>query len=259
LHCMKSSSHLSLSDFVLDEIKSNLAQKGWFCLNGIDCSDETLLSFAAALGNLDLGSDEQLTGPPIMELKYDGTRAAQTDTPSYFTADQFKLHTDLSYIDHPPRHLLTCCVHPDTGGGGVTLLSDVNWAIGLLSSDDRRALQDPVFRFRYPPGCDEGMSTSFPVITFHGKERTPHLRFRPDRTECPPSHLESVAQLAEALSKGAIQLKLQAGDLLIVDNTRIAHGRSALSKIGASTRHLRRAYAASGSLFKQMPRDSSAT
>ncbi|MEL6745233.1 MAG: TauD/TfdA family dioxygenase, partial [Pseudomonadota bacterium] len=211
---------------------------------GLDHSDDALLAFVSAIGSADLGADEHLTGPPIMELKLDVQRAKHAVTSAYFTPDQFSLHTDLAYVDRPPRYILTHCVQPDPDGGGVTLLSDVKQAITLLSDKDREALSDTVFSFRYPPGCEEGESASFAVIDDSSDSGTPRLRFRLDRTNCPTSHQKPLENLADALAKCSFQLKLFAGDLLILDNTRMAHGRTALSTSGGTHRHLRRAYAA---------------
>ncbi|MEM1040521.1 MAG: TauD/TfdA family dioxygenase [Pseudomonadota bacterium] len=235
---------LSPRQDILEPAKADLKTNGWCCLHGLSRSDEALMAFVSALGSAELNADEHLTGPPIMDLKLDVQREKQAVASAYFTSDRFNLHTDLAYIDHPPRYILTHCVQPDPGGGGLTLLSDVKKAANLLSHQDREALADTVFSFLYPPGCEEGVSAPFAVIEEPSDGGTPKLRFRLDRTNCPQSHKHPLEHLADALVQCSFQLELRAGDLLIIDNTRMAHGRTALSRSGGPQRHLRRAYAA---------------
>jgi alpha-ketoglutarate-dependent taurine dioxygenase len=223
---------------------ADLRGDGLSLLCDVDPSDEqAILNIASTIGSLDLGVDIELAGPPVMDLRYDPRKVAVSDRPAYFTADYFPLHTDLSYVVTPPRYLLMHCVVPALSGQGLILLSDCRLAFNALSRDERDLLSTPIFRFRFPPNCPLGQSEEVAVYD----TRTHSWRFRPDSMIIPPHAQGTVDEFSAALDTARVALSLEAGNLLIVDNHRMVHGRTAFDSGDADDygRHLRRTYAQS--------------
>jgi len=100
---------------------------------------------------------------------------------------------------------------------------------------------EPVFNFSYPPNCPSGESNQLSV--FDGQTHV--WRFRRDSLTYPSAATSAVDSLALALEKIQTAVALAAGDILIVDNHRVTHGRTAFAsaQYGAEQRHMRRTYA----------------
>ena len=220
-----------------------LAGDGFALCRDTGVRDEgQLLAVAAALGSLKLGIDTELSGPPVMHVRYDPGKAAGTKAPAYFTSTAFPLHTDMSYVANPPRYVLMLCLAADAGGGGDSVVSDFAKAWDLLSSAHRAELAAAQFSFKRPPNTPEGDAGGLPVA--HVTPEWSMWRFRLDSMTAPERAWEAVNAFNETLHQLAETFVLAPGDLLIVDNHRMAHGRSAFEPSpDAAPRHLLRAYA----------------
>ncbi len=205
-------------------------------------SEDDLLAVAGSVGSLDLGIDEELSGPPVMHVKYDPGKAAKTEAPAYFTSTAFPLHTDMSYVANPPRYMLMLCLVADAGGGGDSVVSDFAKAWGLLPAAHQAELTAAQFGFRRPPNTPAGDVGQLPVARL-----TPEWsmwRFRLDGMTVPERAREAVDAFHGALHQLAETFVLAAGDLVVVDNHRMAHGRTAFQPTpGTTPRHMLRAYA----------------
>lgn len=135
----------------------------------------------------------------------------------------FALHTDESFHAEPARWVLLHCWSP-AGYGGNTLLAD---ACAVLAAADRPTrLAFEQIRLRYPCGD---------MTTFDARGR---VRFNPAEidalvadggsSEAPRPH--AWLQRFESLfANAAQQLALASGDLLVIDNWRVLHGREAFA------------------------------
>jgi alpha-ketoglutarate-dependent taurine dioxygenase len=223
-------------------LASALESAGAVLLRNLDPdTPDELLRVGKILGSLEVGIEEDLLGPRIMHLRYDSAKVVPAQKPAYFTADHFPLHTDVSYVPNPPRFMLLHCVHPDPGGGGSSQLADCGVAFALLDESDHKTLSTSAFRFRYPPNCTLGESDPFPICD------QALWRFKYTSMRIPEFASGAVERFHQALTKISVSLLLSRGDLLIVDNHRIAHGRSAFRtpQRGLPERHLMRLYATS--------------
>lgn len=226
-------------DPLRDRVLHELAERGIVLFDDVDPDDDQLaLAVADWLGSTDIGIDEELSGPKVMHLRYDPMKAVKSARPAYFTADAFSLHTDMSYVDHPPKFLLTHCVYPDESGGGITLFSDCRAAFLQMPETERSILSQPIFRFAYPPGCPLGESNSLPI---HDPGAS-MWRFRLDGMIIPDDAGDVVMEFSRRLNQLTQKIALKRGDLVIMDNHRIAHGRTQFDA-AKSRRHLRRIYA----------------
>ena len=229
---------LRIHDFQV--IQDRLKHEGFVVCEGqSDDPARFLLSVAASVGSLDLEIDEEIAGLAIMGIKYDPLKASQTSRPAYFSSDAFPLHTDLSYVVNPPRFLLMLCLVPDAAGGGLTKLSDCQQTWSRLSMSDRTQLGTAQFRFRNPPNTPEGDAGVLSVS--YSSPQWNIWRFRRDSMIVPDDALLAVDHFGFILEQTAITFGLSAGELLIIDNHRMVHGRTAFDS--DSPRHFLRCYA----------------
>jgi hypothetical protein len=137
--------------------------------------------------------------------------------------------------------MLLHCVHPDPGGGGASQLADCDAAFALLDESDRETLCQRVFCFIYPPNCTVGESEPFAIR----EQAVWRLKYTSMRI--PGFANGAVERFHQALTSVSELLLLTRGDLLVVDNHRIAHGRAAFGtpEPGLPQRHLMRLYATS--------------
>ena len=207
-----------------DDVYTRLANDGVCWLTGLDASSpDALLAWAERLGTLDLGIAEELLGPCVMHLRYDPDKIALADQPAYFTADEFPLHTDVSYVPNPPDLMLMHCVRPDPHGGGLIQLARCIDALEHLKAEFVETLQSPVFSFLYPPACPAGASEAAAILA------NGHWRFKFDRMKFDNERAAAVKAFYQALLQVSWTIRLQSGDLLIVDNHRMVHGRTAFA------------------------------
>jgi alpha-ketoglutarate-dependent taurine dioxygenase len=225
-----------------DLLARDLATHGVSVIRGTDPSSAVdLLRVAHLLGTTDLEIDPEMSGPLVMDIRYDDSKTVAGQRPSYFSRDRFPVHTDMSYVPTPPRFLLTQCVRPGHGGEGAALIADCSAAWAALPLPSRAILSEKLFAFGYPPNCTEGHTE--PLAVFAVTNGSPRWRFRPDTMTYPPSAIEAVSNFQNALDAATVKHRFLVGDLLVLDNTRVAHGRTAFSGSRGNGRHLRRAYA----------------
>jgi L-asparagine oxygenase len=149
--------------------------------------------------------------------------------------DDFPLHTDLAHWYIPPRYLVLRCL---TGAGGVaTRLLDGNDVIKAVGEGAlRRALVQP----RRP------LANNRPLLRLLDQTAAPARRLRWDRLFVSPATSASAATFSAMNSyleqtRGTEVTLLHPGDILIVDNWRVLHGRSAVSA-ASENRWIERAY-----------------
>ena len=141
----------------------------------------------------------------------------------------FPFHTETAYWQRPARYVLLYCVNPGAGKR-PTLVADV---LGKLSPSNIQTLSSELWvvgRRRHP----------FLASLIENATSGLRLRFdtecmRPvDRSALGPTIM---ARLLERRAPAIVEWK--AGDLLILDNFRVVHGRGASAKPDGD-RHLRR-------------------
>lgn len=221
------------------DFKHVLDRQGAVVIPGVRSDESGILQYARVLGSPELDIPVQLSGPTVMHLRFDDKKAQDTDRQAYFTSGAFPLHTDLSYVSNPPRYLLTMCVTADESGGGITTLASIESAWQQLSSAHRSVLMQRSFSFENAPNTGVGVCKNQPIHEANGGAGL--WRFRLDTLIYPRDAAGAVQNLTRALERTVVEIPLECGDLLILDNHRVAHGRTAFNV--PSSRHLLRAYA----------------
>jgi hypothetical protein len=212
-----------------DELTDHLDQDGWAIVVLPDeLNDEQLRRAAAgvlaALGtpffSIDGGRGLWLDGLSAPERSPDsfGGFAAQT------------LHIDAPNVTDPPDYTSLLMLRPDPSGGGVSTLADLRTAAAMVSDADRDILQQKLFlegRADRLYGVGQPM-LPFPVFDDHSEARWVRWAGKlltDDRNRDRWPVLRRFATLLESTTQ---RLMLERGDLLVVDQRRVAHGREQL-------------------------------
>ena len=159
-------------------------------------------------------------------------------------------HLDNPYRDPVPGLQLLHCLESSTTGG-ESILQDGFRAAELLREENPRHFELLSrnwinFRFR-DSGAD--LQSRVPFIEVNDRGEVIKVRFNNrsiDTLKLPPETLRefypAYRHYAEILEREALQIsfKLDAGELMLFDNTRVLHARKAYSDSG--TRHLQGAY-----------------
>lgn len=191
-------------------------------------SEFTLLTVARRLGQ-PVGYLPELGGEVVQNLV--PTRAGedrQVSTSSRVTLD---FHTETAFHPHRPRYLVLLCLRGDPAA--VTTLCSVHDALDVLDDETVAPLWEPRFRcgvdesFRADSRAAEPVEPRPPAPVLWGARHDPRWTFDADlMVGTDPQAEESLAALRRAVNERATGVVLEAGDLLVVDNTVAVHGRT---------------------------------
>ncbi len=176
-------------------------------------------------------------GQPVGYAHEHGGSLIQTIVPTHAGADQqistsssvsLMFHTETAFHAHLPRYLLLLCLKGDVNA--ATTLCGARSIIGGLGRSTIEALFEPRFRFAVDAsfGADplQGASPLRPILS--GTVDEPTFIFDADLTTGADAEAQKIVeQVTRTIAEHAFSVTLHAGDLLIVDNFRAVHGRSA--------------------------------
>lgn len=203
-----------------------LFRRGYARVRGVPTTDSALRDLAHRLGSPGPKNSFRVTSEDV------GTQASTQESSSRGCQP----HNDEPYLDPMPRYLLQLCVENSLSGGDLQLVDGMNAAETL-------AMESPIMAAelaRWPmlftcmgPDHDylglrtileTGVDGSFSRITFNDRSSLDFM--------CPDDRLpvctEGYDLLARILQREGLQnrFRVQAGDLVIIDNFRVLHGRS---------------------------------
>jgi L-asparagine oxygenase len=215
---------------VRDDLRSTVSRQGFAFLSGAERNHGALQAFAR------IGEVVAVRGQSTQQLRPRRVEDAPCNIYSgNFGLGEFPLHSDLAHWYIPPRYLALRCIK---GAAGVnTLLFDTTLMSKALGrSVLRRTLAHP----RRP------LSGKLPLLRILEEPdkhasliRWDSLFIKPATDDSAKTFRDIRAVLSEA---PVIRQRLCApGDMLIIDNWRMLHGRSAVTPSGLS-RHIVRAY-----------------
>lgn len=160
-------------------------------------------------------------------------------------------HTDNPYRDPIPGYIWLHCLRNASEGGDSTLV-DGYMAAKLLAErhpDAYACLTQTLVHFRYQDE-EAHLESDGPLIELNNAEQPCRMRYN-NRTECipalPPEQLERYYAARNMFydmitsDELTVHLKLGEGDMLIMDNYRLFHGRTAYQLAGGE-RHMRQGY-----------------
>ena len=187
-------------------------------------SELVLLTVARRLGQ-PIGYEPEHGGDIVQNLlPTRGDVARQTSTSS---GVELEFHTETAFHPHKPRFLLLLCLRGDPEA--KTLLCSISQVMGALPLGVQQVLREPRFR----TGVDESFTgrrsdrLGNPMAVLAGTEEAPTFTFDADlMTGLDPEAAEALEALRTVIRAEHISVALEAGDLLVVDNTLSVHGRS---------------------------------
>jgi len=160
-------------------------------------------------------------------------------------------HTDNPYRDPVPTMQLLHCLQ-STASGGENFLVD-GWRVAEevrgSNPDGFALLATRGVTFRYSDETAD-LTTTAPILTLDGDGAVRGVRFNPrsmQQPSMPPSELapwyDAYLLFARLLAEARFQIRfrLDPGDLFIVDNRRVLHGRTAFEPTSGS-RHMQGCY-----------------
>ncbi|NUP13202.1 MAG: hypothetical protein HOW73_44755 [Polyangiaceae bacterium] len=195
-------------------LEARLAKTGYFVLP------------AGALTPSDLARPwqfaEQLSGEPPLMVERQVIRAVPEGRSFASTNGPTPLHNDLQLFRGRPADLqVLVCVQPATSGG-TSLLLDSRLVVEALEQHDR-ALYSAVFEVPRAFPFIAGMVVA-PTIARFGE----HIAFLHAPRPAPNDPLFSKV-MAQLEAHPPARIDLRAGEILVADNHRVLHGRTAFS------------------------------
>ncbi|MGW6593791.1 TauD/TfdA family dioxygenase [Streptomyces globisporus] len=160
----------------------------------------------------------------------------------------FDFHTE--NVHHPlrPDYLGLLCLRQDHDQIAATRVSSVRDALPLLTDDEVAELRKPQFHSLYPTSFTRNTTGPRPSAGPHpvifGPADRPFMRFNSHNTQGdhPPARA-ALRSLATALERVCRDLVLAPGDLVVLDNHVVVHGRTAFTpRYDGQDRWLRRFY-----------------
>jgi gamma-butyrobetaine dioxygenase len=155
-------------------------------------------------------------------------------------------HTDNPYRDPTPTLQLLHCLASSAQGGENTLV-DAFRVVADLPGEDFELLASQPVRFRYSDATTE-LESETPLISLdvRGNVQSVHYNTRSAQlaADAPDGYYAAYQRFGRMLEapEYRIQFKLDPGDLFIVDNLRVLHGRTGYAASGGE-RHLQGCYA----------------
>ena len=202
--------------------------------------DNEILSilFASLFGNVVRFLDE---GDYIVEIK---ASIVESNQPSFRNQLRFPLHTDLTYVNSPPRYILMHGIHSDSNiFGGESLFCSVNDLLADLPIDVRRELQREQFIFSIPSHYTGKPIKEKSILMYNPKNDQYFVRFRQDTISCTnQSGKDAIEKLIACLDDHTVKYSITSNSILIFDNYRCLHGREQIKESGVRKRILHRVY-----------------
>lgn len=218
-----------------DDALSEVARNGWCLLRqpgflrGRDYDAEEVLRSAHRFGV----PSERDGGVAVWPVT---PRSSDERATFSVRAGPAELHTDAQYHDRPEDLVALYCVRPASDGGASVVL-DFTAAIRALRRSPRTRLveshlRSPIWRFRVPEQFGTGTnSTGVPVIEGETiRWRRNNLAWVEPGESVARTVADEVSQLLEQSPERRI-LDLGPGHVLLIDNRRTLHGRTAFCDV----------------------------
>jgi gamma-butyrobetaine dioxygenase len=220
----------------LDGIVGDLARFGIALGSGLDCRERSVLEFAGRIGFVRTTNYGDL---------FDVVSVPEPNNLAYSSMG-LPLHTDNPYRDPTPTVQLLHCLSP-ASSGGLSRFSDGFAAVELLRAEHPGALDTlstTAVEFRFIDS-DVHLQHRAPIISLDAAGNTAAVRLNhrsmvtPD-PEIADEFYEAYLLFCKVLESRAIEVQLKAGDVVLFDNRRVLHARTAFDI--TTKRHLQGCY-----------------
>ncbi|MBI5448342.1 MAG: TauD/TfdA family dioxygenase [Gammaproteobacteria bacterium] len=205
-------------------------------------SEMMLLAIGQQLGEV-FSYIEEKSGQLIHSIT--PQREGETSRSNAGSVYDFHLHTELAFFEYRPDYLLLLCLRSNKDNRtGFTTLACIEDAVEKLDQSTLDILKKPLFRIGIPESFGKNKVSTEPVSVISHHIHDPELRVNFNNMQAITEEgKEALKKLEEALNSSLCKLLLEPGDLLIVDNKKSAHGRTAFSATyDGNDRWLQRVY-----------------
>ena len=234
---------------VLDAFASTGNREGYMLLRGLPTTGEhgaeaALALIASRLGDL-VGYMQEKHGALFHDVAPE--RSQEREQSAAGSRVALALHTERCFHPYLPSYVMLLCVRPDPDGRARTEIASVRRMLPLLPPRHLPTLFEPVFRtgIDYSFGNTATEKANGPVLpVLNGDPADPRLRYDLDlMTGLTPPARTALAAVKRAVMRVRRGIRLTAGDLLVIDNDRAVHGRTAFTpRYDGRDRLLKRAY-----------------
>jgi alpha-ketoglutarate-dependent taurine dioxygenase len=168
---------------------------------------------------------------------------ARTQTSTSSSVD-LMFHTEAAFHPHRPRYLLLSCLRGDAAA--QTTVASVHAALPFLDRATIDVLFEPRFRCAVDESYLHGRANILgePIAILTGERTDPTMVFDQDlMVGIDEEAEEALAALGAALDAHHSSVVLAPGDLLVIDNDMVVHGRSPFAaRFDGTDRWLQRAF-----------------
>lgn len=217
---------------LLNEAREELAQRGWTLVRGVpflrrEAPDErAVLDFASCFG-VPSARDGGRAVWPVAPVPSSPAATLSTRTgPAGF-------HTDAQYRTEPEDYVCLFGVRPAADGGETRLLRYDAAVAALLERRDGRelvaSLCRPVWRWQVPAAFTATPRLSPPTAVLAGGGRIRWRRDNLEPTADVPADAATRIDAAFECAADSVSLALTPGDVLVIDNHRVMHARTAFT------------------------------
>ena len=135
---------------------------------------------------------------------------------------ELELHTETAFRPETPDLVALLCLRADPAV--ATLYCDVAWCWRGLDAGTRALLGEPAYFFALPDGR---RTPGKPIAS--GAADPPRINFAEALVAQDREHRRALDGLRERIRGATVPVRLEAGDLLMLDNARVVHGRSPIA------------------------------
>ncbi|OAF16919.1 TauD/TfdA family dioxygenase [Bradyrhizobium neotropicale] len=184
-----------------------------------------LFSIASAFGNP--YSYREWEGGLLLHNKYPIRQHATSQVGTNNVLLQ--MHTEKAFRDVSPDYVALLCLRGDPAHAAITHFCDLRRIIEQFPSDAQRLLRTPLYAFRTdsPRLVMDGIGYTAPHAIVQEHQNRAIYQYVDDLSALNDEAKEVLDKLRTAIGANTTGLHLNAGDLLVMDNSHIVHGRSA--------------------------------
>lgn len=190
-----------------------------------------VINILAAMSQHNVTTGDELPRISKTKIRVDAKQSTRNGNVTRYsrTPDALPLHTDCSNKAVPPNLVAFAMERPDPQGGGESAIASVSDLVRELPEDLVNLLGQPVFPFstkkRYPILQGRGDDWR---IRYYRNQINSALSEQCTLSDDLQAALDELDRHLE-LSEGLVRFGMQAGEVVIMDNQRVLHGRSAMS------------------------------
>lgn len=210
---MISEKAIALSSGVIRQIHKN----GYTIINDINTIDE-FVSLASSLGSLVVQKDAEECKPYVLVSEKNQINKLGFSQQGLFP------HTDRSVLMNPPDLVLLWCQQP-ADEGGESLFVDMRHILEQLKTENFYLYQEMMEATAI--FSDENHSDFNFSNIFYKEGSSTYIRFRHDNfIFLSPRYFKTYEKLINLINKNTIHFKLLKGEVVILNNKRVLHGRN---------------------------------